>query len=157
MTAISLIIPLVFGGFLRIYIPPFSATLASHVPLFLAITISPFVGSMVGFGSALGFLLILGPIIGARASVHILLGWIGGLLYRKNQSLSKTLWLILPLHALGEALVVLPFGFDAYTALIVVGLGTALHHILDGLLAYIIFSQLIRFFGNPKRLNEDLT
>lgn len=142
LTALSILIPVAFGGYLRIYLPPFSATLGSHVPLFLGLVISPAVGGMVGLGSALGFFIILGPVIGARASIHILLGLAGGLLYKKNGSLTKTLALILPLHALGEALVVLPFGFDPYTAFVVVGIGTGLHHIMDAVIAVLIFANL---------------
>ena len=31
LTALALLIPLAFGGFLSVMIPPFSATIASHV------------------------------------------------------------------------------------------------------------------------------
>ncbi|HHX51217.1 MAG TPA: ECF transporter S component, partial [Clostridia bacterium] len=48
LTALSLLIPLVFGPYLRIIVGPFTATLASHVPLFLATLVSPLVAAMVG-------------------------------------------------------------------------------------------------------------
>jgi niacin transporter len=54
LTAFAIIIPIVFGSFLRIQIPPFSATLFSHVPMFLAMLIAPEVAVIVGIGSALG-------------------------------------------------------------------------------------------------------
>ena len=42
LIALAIIIPIQFG-FLRIVIPPFTATLAAHVPMMLAMLISPFV------------------------------------------------------------------------------------------------------------------
>ncbi|HHY80897.1 MAG TPA: ECF transporter S component, partial [Thermoanaerobacter sp.] len=56
LAALSLIIPLAFGGVLGIVIPPFSATLASHVPVMLAMLISPATAVFVGVVSAIGFL-----------------------------------------------------------------------------------------------------
>ena len=56
LTAFSILIPVAFGNYLRILIPPFSATLASHVPVMIAMMISPAVAIIVGVGSGLGFL-----------------------------------------------------------------------------------------------------
>ena len=55
LTALALLIPLAFGGILGITIPPFSATLASHVPVMLAMLVNPLVAFVVGAGSAFGF------------------------------------------------------------------------------------------------------
>ncbi|MGM0420237.1 MAG: ECF transporter S component [Bacillota bacterium] len=142
LTAMALLIPLVFGTYLRIYIPPFSATLASHLPVFLAMLISPFAAVFVGTGSALGFFLVTGPVIGARAAIHILVGGTGAVLIRKGYSLKLALLLTAPLHGLGEALIVLPFGFSLADAGMVVGIGTALHHIADAFLAVAVFQLL---------------
>jgi len=131
LTAFSLLIPIAFGGYLKIYIPPFSATLASHVPSMIAMLVSPAVAVMVGLGSTLGFLLIMGPVIAARAFVHVIFGLFGALLIKKGLSFQKALILVAPIHALGEALIVLPLGFDLYTAFVVVGIGTLLHHYID--------------------------
>ena len=57
LTALALVIPMAFGGILSIVIPPFSATLAAHVPIMLSMTISPLTAIMVGLGSSLGFLM----------------------------------------------------------------------------------------------------
>ncbi|WP_296971083.1 ECF transporter S component [Tepidanaerobacter sp. EBM-38] len=135
LTALSLLIPIAFGGYLRIYIPPFSATLASHVPSMISMLISPTAAVMVGLGSSLGFLLILGPVVAARAFIHVIFGVVGAYLIKKGFSFSKTLLLVTPIHALGEALIVLPLGFDLYTAFVVVGVGTILHHLIDSAVA----------------------
>lgn len=131
LTALSLLIPIAFGGYLKIYIPPFSATLASHVPSMISMLIGPTAAVMVGLGSSLGFLLILGPTVAARAFIHVIFGLAGALLIKKGLSFEKALILVAPIHALGEALIVLPFGFDLYTAFVVVGVGTLLHHLMD--------------------------
>lgn len=142
LTAMALMIPLAFGNYLRIYIPPFSATLASHLPVFLSMLISPFAAVFVGLGSAVGFFLVTGPVIGARAAIHILFGGAGALLIKKGYSFKLALFLIIPIHALGEALVVLPFGFSLADAGIIVGVGTALHHIADAFLAVAVYKLL---------------
>lgn len=133
--ALAMVVPMAFGGILTLVIPPFTATVASHVPVMLAMGVSPFVAAMSGLGSALGFFLRLGqPVIAARAAVHVLFGLAGALLVRRGWRLGWALLAVLPLHALGEALIVLPFGWTLAKAGIVVGVGTALHHLLDSLI-----------------------
>lgn len=131
LTALSLMIPLVFGQYLRIYVPPFSATLASHVPLFLSMLISPAVAIMVGLASALGFLIATTPVIAARAFMHVFVGLAGAIMVQRGIPYYKVLLALLPLHAALEALVVIPFGFDVFRWGVVVGVGTGLHHLVD--------------------------
>lgn len=133
LTAAALVIPLVFT-FLRVSIPPFTATLASHVPSMLAIFISPAVAVLVGLGSTFGFLIALGPVIAARAFIHVIFGYVGAQFYRRGTPAWLVLLIVLPIHALGEALVVVPFGYDLYKAGVVVGVGTALHHAVDSVI-----------------------
>ncbi|MGB9977198.1 ECF transporter S component [Thermovenabulum sp.] len=131
LTALALIIPLSFGAYLKIYIPPFSATLASHVPVMIAFLISPLVAAMVGLGSTLGFLIMMGPVIAARAFIHVIFGVTGAYLVKKGMTFEKALILTAPIHALGEALIVLPFGTGMYKAFYLVGVGTLIHHFID--------------------------
>jgi len=142
LTALSLLIPIAFGGYLKVYIPPFSATLASHVPSMIAMLVSPTAAVMVGLGSALGFLLIMGPVIAARAFIHVFFGLAGALLIKKGLSFQKALILVAPIHAIGEALIVLPFGFDLQTAFVVVGIGTLLHHFIDSAISVVMVKAL---------------
>ncbi|HPT83756.1 MAG TPA: ECF transporter S component [Limnochordia bacterium] len=144
LTALALLIPLAFQGWLQVVIPPFSATLASHLPSMLAMTISPWTAALVGFGSSLGFLLTLGPVVALRAAVHVLFGVAGAWVYRRDQRLWKALLVAWPIHVLGETLVVLPFGFTFRQALIVIGLGTALHHLADGAITAAVFHSLTK-------------
>lgn len=142
LTALAIIIPIFFGGYLKIYIPPFSATLASHLPTMIAFLISPFTAVMVGLGSSIGFLLMMGPVVAARAFIHVFFGLAGAYFIKKGFPFWKALLYTLPIHALGEALIVLPFGFDLYTAFVIVGIGTVIHHLLDSALAISLVKAL---------------
>lgn len=142
LTALALMIPLFFRGWLQVVIPPFSATLGSHVPVMLAMFVSPLTAALVGVGSTFGFLITLGPIVAARAAIHIIFPAVGSVLLRKGYKPALALLLVAPIHAVGESLVVVPFGFTAYSALVVVGLGTLLHHCADAAIALILQSAL---------------
>ncbi len=110
----------------------------------ISMTISPVTAFAVASGSALGFLIKLGPVVAARASMHIIWGVAGALLYKKGMSLTKVLVFILPLHAISEALVVIPFGFNLYNAGVVIGVGTALHHIFDSIITIFVGALLVK-------------
>lgn len=142
LTSLALIIPISFGGLLGVTIPPFSATLASHVPVMLAMAISPLVAFMVAAGSALGFFIKLGPVIGARAAMHIIFAVVGALLIKRGFSFRTALAVTLPIHAFSEALIVLPFGFSLHNAGVVIGVGTALHHGVDSIIALALYAAL---------------
>lgn len=145
LTALAIIIPIVFGGtFLKIQIPPFSATLFSHVPMFLAMLIAPEVAVVVGIGSALGFLITSPAVIAARAFTHTFVGLAGALLIRRGVSFKKVIVFTAPIHAVLEALIVIPFGFTATKALYVVGIGTAAHHFADGIITIILVGAIER-------------
>lgn len=131
LTALALVIPLAFGGFLGVVIPPFSATLASHVPVMISMLLGPWVAFLVGAGSAVGFLVKLGPVIAARAAMHAVFAVAGAVLVRRGMPYWRALLWTLPIHAFTEALIVLPFGFTLHRAGVVVGLGTAMHHLVD--------------------------
>ncbi|ADQ07888.1 ECF transporter S component [Caldicellulosiruptor changbaiensis] len=142
LTAFSILIPLALGGVLGVFIPPFSATLASHVPVMLAMLISPATALFVGIGSAIGFLIKLGPVIAARAAVHAVFGYVGAKVIQKGYSFPIALAITVPIHAVLEAVVVMPFGFDFYKAFVVVGIGTMIHHVADSLIAIAVFYAL---------------
>lgn len=131
LTALALLIPLAFGGVLGVVIPPFSATLASHVPVMISMLLGPWVAILVGAGSALGFFVKLGPVIAARAAMHAVFAGAGAVMVKKGMPFWQALLWTLPIHALSEALTVLAFGFSLEKAGVVVGLGTAAHHLVD--------------------------
>lgn len=137
LTALAIIIPIQFS-FLKVIIPPyFTATLASHVPMFMAMMISPMVGITVGIGSTLGFLFVGLPTpVVFRAATHILIGYVGAKVMLKSESFLKAALITAPLHGLAEALVVIPFvGLDLNKLLIVYFIGAVGHHLVDATIA----------------------
>jgi len=132
LTALSLLIPLAFRGTLQINIPTigFSATLASHVPTMLAMAVSPMAALAAGVGSTLGFWITLGPIVGERAATHIVWGVLGALIVQRNQKMVWALAVALPIHALGEGLVVW-VNTGTFHAGVLVTATTLVHHIID--------------------------
>lgn len=141
LTALAIIIPICFG-FLKITIPPFSATLAAHVPLFISMLLGPWVAVAVGLGSALGFLITAPTVVAARAFMHIFVGLAGAILIKKNVSFTKVIFITAPIHGVLEAIAVIPFGFTVYKILVVVGIGTILHHLIDGAIAGVLIKAL---------------
>jgi niacin transporter len=155
--ALAFVIPFAFG-FLKVYIPPFSATLCSHVPVMLAILFGPLAAVVAGLGSTLGFLYAMPAFIAARASIHILWGFVGALLYRAGFKLWAALLIVLPIHFIGEALVVVPFGFPLYIPgepwykwmATVVGLGTIPHHLVDTAITLVVVAALYATKALPR-------
>lgn len=148
--AANLLIILVFAPFLRVYIPPFTATLLAHTPLMLAMMMGPAVAAGVGFVSAIGFTITLGPVVGARALMHVVIGWIGGKLYNKGVKLHTVLLITLPIHAILEGIVVavaLATGMSTgtfWTLIYITVAGTALHHVMDSVCAL----AFVKVLGN---------
>ncbi|MHC1721371.1 MAG: ECF transporter S component [Clostridiaceae bacterium] len=143
LTALAIIIPLTFG-FLKVQLGPFSATLASHVPLFIAMFLGPGAAVMVGLGSTLGFLVSAPAVVAARAFMHVFVGLAGALMLKQGVDFKKVVLFTAPIHGLLEALAVIPFGFTMYKVLVVVGVGTILHHIADGVIAFALIKALSR-------------
>lgn len=140
LTALALAIPLFFRGTLQFVLPAvgYSATLASHVPVMLSIVAGPAVAAMVGGASTIGFFATLGPIVAARAATHILFGVAAAVAVSRGMSFTKALFYVaLPLHAIPEALVVVPFGVPWAGALINL-VGATVHHIADSIISIII-------------------
>lgn len=143
LTALAIVIPLYFG-FLKIQAGPFSATLASHVPVFLAMFFGPAAAVAVGVGSTLGFLMTTPAVVAARAFMHVFVGLIGALLLKKGVSFRTVILITAPIHGILEALAVIPFGFTAYQVLVVVGVGTILHHLVDGVISSVVVRGISR-------------
>lgn len=145
LTALAIIIPIQFG-FLKITIPPFTATLAAHVPMMLSMLISPAVAIVVGIGSTLGFLISGVPMpVVVRAATHILVGYIGAKIIIKNQSYVKAVAITAPIHGILEMIVVIPFvGFNLYQLLIITAVGGILHHCVDSVIAYVLVKAVAR-------------
>ena len=150
LSALAVAIPFVFRGTpLQIYIPAiqYSGTAASHVPSMIAIIIGPSAAALVGLASTIGFLATLGPLIAARAFIHVLFGVAASIYVFRGGSYVKALFLIaLPIHALGEGFVVYAlgpmFGLVKVIPLVAglwVSLGTVVHHMIDSAISLAVY------------------
>src|SRR5690554_2469103 len=84
LTAIAITIPMVMP--IKVVLEPASFTLASHVPIFFAVFLSPQIAVLVSLGSAIGFLLAGFPIvITLRALSHVVFALIGALYLSKRR------------------------------------------------------------------------
>ena len=151
LIAFGIIIPTMFSG-LRVYLPPFSATLTAHVPVFVAMFISPMSAIFTSLGTTVGFIFAgLDPAVTARAFSHIIFAIVGAFMIKKNNSIILVGAVTMILHALFEALVSLLFlstgwstsnGNMFYIAFYVTGIGTLVHHIIDYIIAVVLVSAL---------------
>lgn len=166
LVAISVVIPM-FSP-LKIAMEPASFTLASHVPIFLAMFISPGVSAAVAVGATAGF--FFGPfstVVALRAASHLVFAFLGALYLRQR---AGTLTAAVParlfslvvalIHAVCEVAVVTAFYVggsmgDAYyqqgffrSVMLLVGFGTVVHSMVDFELAMLVAKVLAKQRGS---------
>lgn len=166
LIAIAIIIPLFFP---KIIIGPASFTLASHVPVMIALFISPMVGLAVALGSTLGFLVAgFPPVIVIRALSHVFFVMTGALLLKYKPDLLRTPLrltlfglLLAAIHAVGEVAAVVVFylmtagslesikGGFGYGVLLLVGVGTLVHSMVDFGIALFVWRPLLHMIRFP--------
>lgn len=147
LIALSILIPIIFGSTpLKIYMPPFSAILGSHIPMFIGIFLGPFEAIVIGIGSSLGFLLSMGnPIIALRAASHIIVGYIASKMILRNISYKKSVIITAPIHGILEGLVVLILAPSLGMSFVwITALGTLIHHLVDGAISLPIIKSIER-------------
>ena len=162
LIAIGIVIPLFMP--IKIVLEPASFTLASHVAIFIAMMLSPGISAAVALGTTLGFLLSgFPPVVVLRAASHLLFAVLGAVYLQKRPEVltsalrSHVFSLVIGLvHALGEVAVASAFYFGgqmgtAYyqqgyvqSVMLLVGLGTVVHSMVDYEIALIIYRVLSR-------------
>ena len=156
LTAIAILIPLVMP--IKIVIPPASYTLGSHVAIFIAMFLSPWMAIFVIVASSIGFLLAGYPIvIVLRAFSHIFFGTLGALYLQKfpdTLDKPKSSWIfnfvLALIHALAEVLACVVFYATSgtnvenmfYVLFVLVGFGTIIHSMVDYTLALAVYKVL---------------
>ncbi|MER2041096.1 hypothetical protein [Desemzia incerta] len=165
LIAIGILIPMISP--VKIILEPASFTLASHVAIFIAMFISPGVALTVALGTTMGFFLGGFPIVVTlRALTHVVFVVLGSQLLKKRPSLlnNKGQSILFSLgigivHAVSEIAVVSLFYFggnmtEGYYAqgfmssvLLLVGIGTVVHSMIDFTIAQVIW------LGLEKRTN----
>ncbi len=146
LTALAIVIPLFMP---KLPVPqPFSVTPASHLPVILAMFVSPFTVVCTVIGSSIAFFITLGPIVALRAFSHLLFALVGCYLLKRKYNLFLVILATALLHAFGEIIVVLAFSMfgmaeaTAYFLWGVTGGITLLHHCFDFFLTMIVYKAL---------------
>lgn len=147
---------------IKVLLEPASFTLASHVPIFLAMFFSPGIAVAVSLGSAIGFLLASFPIVVVlRALSHVLFAYIGAkyLVNRRENILESPIKSTLfsltigCIHGAAEMLVVSLFFFGLlpgsgysqgyfYAVFLLVGVGTIVHSMVDFMISQFVWVSL---------------
>lgn len=152
LIAFGIMIPTAFG-FLRVTLPPaFTATLAAHVPIFIAMFISPASAIFTAIGTAIGFLVAgLDMVVVIRAASHIVFAIVGAYMVKRNMGVITIGIVTALLHAIFEALTVYVFLALGWTAsgdsfvkvaFYTTGLGTIIHHAIDYVIAIALIKAL---------------
>jgi len=160
LCAIGIVIPM-FSP-VKILLEPASFTLASHVPVFIAMFLSPPIALAVALGTSLGFFFGGFPlVVVVRALTHCVFATVGALFLKKQTDLlpsavkaSAFFFCIALLHGTCEVLAVAPFYFDNSMAqgyynrgflvsvILLVGVGTVVHSLIDAYIALLIWRPL---------------
>lgn len=160
LIALGIVIPMFMP---RVTVEPASFTLASHVPVMLAMFISPAVAAAVAVGTTIGFLFSATPVIVVRAATHLVFAFFGALYLKKRPQVlmhpvrSQVFSLAIAfLHAACEVLAVTAFfmagvmgesyythGF-MYSVMLMVGVGGMVHSMVDFLIALVIMRVLMQ-------------
>ena len=100
LTALAIVIPIVMP--VKVLMPPFTATLASHTPLIIAMFVSPLAAAFAAIGSAIGFFFAISPIVAIRAATHVFFTVAGAYMIRKSANPALTVLVTLVLHTITD-------------------------------------------------------
>ncbi|MBV7391122.1 hypothetical protein KUA55_10555 [Enterococcus sp. ALS3] len=172
LIGLGVLIPMVMP---KVMIPPASFTLASHVPVFIAMFFAPWVAVAVSLGTAFGFFISTSPIIALRALSHVVFAYLGAKYLQKHpeivlkngkftfangrfQLFNLVIGII---HSVCELAVVSAFYFMGnmpdtyysqgyiYTIFILMGVGGLIHSLVDFNIAYFVAGALYKQFDLP--------
>lgn len=163
LSAIGIILPMYSP--VKFILEPASFTLASHVPIFIAMFISPVVAVFVALITAFGFLMagIFPIVVVARALTHVIFAFVGAYILMKKGNILLSLRTAIPfvffislLHAVAEVIVSTIFYFTgqstaSYLVFVIglVGVGTLVHSTVDFIIASIVWVPLQRVINIP--------
>ena len=168
LCAIGIMIPMISP--IKIVLEPASFTLASHVAIFIAMFISTKVALLVTVGTTIGGFPI---VVVARALSHLVFVILGMSLIKNKESITikgslGSSFIIGMIHGICEVLVVIPFYFNSSLSpayydkgflqgvILLVGVGTVIHSMLDFSLSVYIWNLLPKGFVNKIGKEEKL-
>lgn len=169
LSALGILIPMIAP---RILIEPASFTLASHVPIYIAMFISLPVAIFVAIVTGIGFFIGFPLVVALRAFSHIIFVVIGAYTLSLNKNILKNKasaflfgFIISFIHAVSEVIVVSLFYFggnisDTYyeqgfliSVVVLVGVGTLVHSMLDFLIAILVWKPVHKVVSIPMNVN----
>ena len=162
LSAVGILIPLISP--IKIIIEPASFTLASHVPIIIAMFISPVVAAFVSLITSVGFLIAgFPPVVVCRALSHIVFAVIGAFILKKNGNILNSYKTAIPfvllisiIHAVCEVIVSTLFYFQgqassSFLTMVIglVGVGTMIHSTIDFVIAALVWVPLQKVVSLP--------
>lgn len=160
LIAVGIVIPMFMP--IKLLLEPASFTLGSHISVFLAMFISPVVAVLVAVGTTIGF--IFGgfpPAVILRAATHVIFAFFGAVYLQKHPAIFDTnvklraFSLIIGIaHASCEVVAVGMLYFSGQmgagyyqtgfirSVLLLVGLGSVIHSMVDFEIALVIYKIL---------------
>ena len=161
LVAIGILIPMFMP--LKIYIPPMSFTLASHVVIFIAMFLSPLVAFAVAVGTTIGFVFSGLPMdVWLRALSHVVWAVLGAIWLKKHpdtvlKPVSSCAFcaIVGVVHGLLELAVIISLYFGGFGGVaekfqetgylaifMLVGVGTFIHSSVDYALSLLIWQPV---------------
>ena len=160
LIAIGILIPMIFTGLpFRIVVGPYSATLMAHVPVIIAMFISPWTAVFTTIGTTIGFFFTAPVIVAVRAASHILFAILGAILLKKRFKLIPVALFTGILHGVLEGIVVAIFylgglatptaGYSILALVVITIAGTIIHHFVDFIIACAVGKALAKAKAIP--------
>ncbi|MGB4658745.1 MAG: hypothetical protein WBI07_06180 [Mobilitalea sp.] len=160
LSSIGIILP--FLPF-KIVIPPASYTLGIHVPIFIAMFISPATAIGVALITTVGFLISGFPlVIVLRALTHVVWAILGAYILKKNGNILLSLKTAIPfallisvVHAICEVAAVMLFFLGGTSTMsfsyimLFIGLGTIVHSLVDFSIAVFVWKAVQHVINMP--------
>lgn len=161
LIAIGILIPMIFvGPPFRIVVGPYSATLMAHVPVIIAMFISPLAALLTAVGTTIGFFFTAPLVVAVRAASHIAFALVGSYIITHTKANLVVVCVVTALiHAVLEGIVVMIFfatglstpqaGYSTEILALITVAGTFLHHIADYIIACLVYRGLMRAKAVP--------
>lgn len=155
LIAIGILIPMIFTGLpFRIMVGPYSATLMAHVPVIIAMFISPWTAVFTAVGTTIGFFFTAPIVVAVRAASHIVFAILGAMLIKKGMRAVALCALTGVIHAVFEGIVVWVFfagglstptaGYSIMALVLITIIGTFAHHCVDFVISYAVGKALAK-------------
>jgi len=159
LIALGILIPMIFTGPpFKIVVGPYSATLMAHVPVIIAMFISPWTAVFTAIGTTIGFFITTPLIVAIRAASHIAFAIVGAYMIKKRINLTLICGTTGIIHGIFEGIVVMIFfatgakvdaNYSTMAMTWITVFGTIAHHIVDYIIAVVVATALAKAHMMP--------